>query len=114
MEDSIPDQQEGTDRKIIEEIYQLERIALGEGVAVCEACGEELREGAPLVVFAFRPANQLAFETGHVKCTECRHEPTEYFTLGVRELVLEVVLVLVLTLQLNRRGRCYWLRSRAL
>jgi hypothetical protein len=40
-------------------------------------------------VFAFRPANQLAFETGHVKCTECRHEPTEYFTLGVRELVLE-------------------------
>jgi hypothetical protein len=40
-------------------------------------------------VFAFRPVDQPAFEIGHVKCTECRDEPTEYFTLGVRELVLD-------------------------
>jgi hypothetical protein len=40
-------------------------------------------------VFAFRLVEQPAFEVGHVKCTECRHEPTEYFTLGVRELVLD-------------------------
>jgi hypothetical protein len=40
-------------------------------------------------VFAFRPVDRPAFEVGHVKCTDCRHEPTEYFTLGVRELVLE-------------------------
>jgi hypothetical protein len=40
-------------------------------------------------VFAFRPVEQPAFEIGHVKCVDCRHEPTEYFTLGVRELVLE-------------------------
>jgi hypothetical protein len=40
-------------------------------------------------VFAFRPVEQPAFQIGHVKCTECRHEPSEFFTLGVRELVLE-------------------------
>jgi len=89
MEDSIPDRQESTDRKIIEDISQLEKIALGEGAAVCEACGEKLWEGAPLVAFAFRPVDQPTFQIGHVKCTDCRHEPTEYFTLGVRELVLE-------------------------
>ncbi len=89
MEDTIADRQEGTDWKIIEDICQLERIALGEGAAVCEVCGEELREGAPVVVFAFRPVDRPAFEVGHVKCVECRHEPTEFFTLGVRELVLD-------------------------
>jgi hypothetical protein len=40
-------------------------------------------------VFAFRPVEQPVFQIGHVKCTECRHEPTEFFTLGVRELVLD-------------------------
>jgi hypothetical protein len=40
-------------------------------------------------VFAFRPVEQPAFEIGHVKCTDCRHEPTEFFTLGVREVVLD-------------------------
>lgn len=75
--------------QLIEEISQLKRIALGEGAAVCEVCGEELWEGDPVVVFAFRPVDHPMFEIGHVKCTECRHEPTEYFTLGVREVVLD-------------------------
>ena len=89
MEKSNPSNQETVGDQLIEEISQLVYFALGEGAAVCEACGEELREGASLVVFAFRPADQPAFEIGHVKCTECRHEPTEYFTLGVREIVLD-------------------------
>jgi len=42
-------------------------------------------EGAPVVAFAFRPVDQPAFQIGHVKCIDCRHEPTEFFTLGVRE-----------------------------
>ncbi len=81
--------QESIDDQLIEEISQLQQDALGEGAAACEACGEKLREGEPIVAFAFRPADQPAFEIGHVKCTECRHEPTEYFTLGVCELVLD-------------------------
>jgi hypothetical protein len=89
MKNSNPETQEGDDRSLIEDIHQLNFVALGEGAAACEACGEKLREGAPVVVFTFRPADQPAFQIGHVKCTECRHEPTEYFTLGVRELVLE-------------------------
>ena len=83
------DYEESSGRAIVEVINQLKSTALGEGAAVCEVCGEELWEGDPLVVFAFRPVDHPMFEIGHVKCTECRHEPTEYFTLGVREVVLD-------------------------
>lgn len=89
MVKSNPPNQEVVGEQFIEDISQLLYFALGEGAAVCEACGEELREGEPIVAFAFRPADEAAFEIGHVKCIECRHEPTEYFTLGVRELVLD-------------------------
>lgn len=95
MVDNLQIGKNGVEARRIEEISQIIGIALGEGAAACEACGEKLREGAPLVVFAFRPANESVFEIGHVKCTECRHEPTEYFTLGVRELVAD-----------GRVGRC--------
>ena len=81
--------QESIDKQLIEELSQLQQYSLGEGAAVCEVCGEELREGSPVVVFAFRPADQPTFQIAHVKCTDCRHEPTEYVTLGVRELVLD-------------------------
>jgi len=89
MDQSTPVGQDSIDNRLLEEIHQLIGVSLGEGAADCEACGEKLREGASLVVFAFRPAEQSAFQFGHVKCTECRHEPTEYFTLGVREIVLD-------------------------
>lgn len=77
------------DGQLIEDINQIKAISLGEGAAACEVCGEELREGAPVVVFAFQPADRSTFQIAHVKCTDCRHEPTEYLTLGVRELVVE-------------------------
>jgi hypothetical protein len=89
MNESSLHGKDGIDSNLIKDISQFEQIALGEGAAACEACGEKLREGAPLVAFAFRPADQPTFQFGHVKCTECRHEPTEYFTLGVHELVLD-------------------------
>jgi len=89
MEKSNPSNQETVDDQFIEDTSKLECFALGEGAAVCEAFGEKLREGAPVVAFAFRPVDQPAFQIGHVKCIDCRHEPTEFFTLGVRELVLD-------------------------
>lgn len=95
MTESTRPNEEGTDKHLIEDINQIKWIALGEGAAACEACGEELREGAPVVAFAFRLADEWAFELGHVKCVDCRHEPTEYFTLGVHEIVLD-----------GRVGRC--------
>jgi hypothetical protein len=81
--------QEFIDKQLIEDISQLQQYSLGEGAAVCEVCGEDLREGDALVAFAFRPADKPTFQIAHVKCTDCRHEPTEYLTLGVRELVLD-------------------------
>ena len=89
MVNSNPPNQETVGEQLIEDISQLQQFSLGEGAAVCEVCGEKLREGDVCVAFAFRPADQPAFEIGHVKCSECRHEPSEYFTLGVRELVVD-------------------------
>lgn len=89
MEKSNPSKQESVGDQLSEDISQLECFALGEGAAVCEVCDKRLQEGAPIVVFAFRPVEKPAFEVGHVKCIDCRHEPTEFFTLGVRELVLD-------------------------
>ena len=78
-----------SDDQLTEDINQIKLTSLGEGAAVCEVCGEKLREGDTLVAFAFRPADQPTFQIGHVKCAEHRHEPTEYCTLGVRELVVD-------------------------
>ncbi|WP_254768418.1 hypothetical protein [Salinilacihabitans rarus] len=89
MEDSIPDRQEGTDRDFTEEINQLEKISLGEGVATCQVCGSPLREGESVVVYVFRPAGEVMFQVGYVVCSGEAHELPEEYTLGVRELVVE-------------------------
>jgi hypothetical protein len=78
-----------SDDQLTEDINQIKLTSLGEGAAVCEVCGKELWECDTLVAFAFRPADRPRFQIGHCKCTEHRHEPTEYCTLGVRELVLD-------------------------
>ncbi|MFB6216713.1 MAG: hypothetical protein ABEJ72_07075, partial [Candidatus Aenigmatarchaeota archaeon] len=62
MEKSNPPKQEVVGDQLTEEISEFICFALGEGAAACEACGEKLREGVPLVAFAFRPADQPAFE----------------------------------------------------
>lgn len=75
--------------QLAEEISQLENIALGEGAVVCLVCGFELREGTPVMVYAFRPAGEITYQIGHVTCAENCRMPMECFTLGVRELVVE-------------------------
>lgn len=89
MNESTPTNQEIVANKSIEDISKIQQIALGEGAAACEACEQKLREGDAVIAFAFRPVDQPTYQLGHVKCVNCRHEPTEYFTLGVRELVLD-------------------------
>ena len=89
MNQSNPSNEEAIGDQVVEEISQIKQISLGEGTAACEVCGEDLRKGAPVVVFVFQPADRSTFQIAHVKCTDCRHEPTEYLTLGVRELVVE-------------------------
>ena len=75
--------------QLIEDISQIVCKALGEGAVVCQACGSELREGAPVVVYAFRPIDKLTFQIGYTKCADGRYVPSECFTLGVRELLVE-------------------------
>ena len=77
-----------SDDRLIRQLKQLELTALGEGTALCQVCGSELREGAPVVAYAARPANEPTFELNYVTCPSDRHIPTACFTLGVRELVV--------------------------
>ncbi|WP_232745074.1 hypothetical protein [Halorubrum aethiopicum] len=79
--------QENVDQ-LIEEINQVEFYALGEGPAVCQVCGCEIREGDGVTAYAFRAAGNPIFEIGYVMCGADKHtHPTE-FIRGVDELVV--------------------------
>ena len=81
--------QESTGDALIEDIYQLNRIALGEGVAACQVCGAELPDGAAVTVFAYRPAGEPTYDLAYVSCGESEHDLLTYFTLGVRDLLVD-------------------------
>jgi len=81
--------QESTGDALIEDICQLNRIALGEGVAACQVCGAELPDGAAVTVFAYRPAGQPTYDLAYVSCGESEHDLLTYFTLGVRDLLVD-------------------------
>lgn len=94
-----------SNEQISEDTNQIKLAALVELAAVSEACGGILREGVPLVVFAFRPTDQPAFEIGHTKCTECRqamHDLVENLVgtwrLSFREWKSEYVGLLVVAI----------------
>ncbi len=89
MEKSTSTVENGTDEQLIEDIYQINRIALGEGAAACQVCGSELPDGAPVTVFAYRPAGQPTYELAYVSCGESEHDLLTYFTLGVRDLLVD-------------------------
>ena len=79
--------QESVDR-LIKAINHVEFHALGEGAAVCQVCGCELREGDDLTAYAFRAAGNPIFEVGYVMCGADEHEHPSVFTRGVHELVV--------------------------
>ena len=89
MKNSNSKPQEGSDRELIEEIYQIEYISLGEGAVTCQVCGASPSEGDAVVVYVFRPAGEVMFQVGYVVCGDEVHELPEEYTLGVRELVVE-------------------------
>lgn len=88
MRDTELKQYEGTAKQLIEDINQLNKVALGEGAVACQVCGSKLPDGSAVTVFAYRPAGQPTFEVGHVLCGNEHKLPT-YFTLGVRELIVD-------------------------
>jgi len=89
MKESKTEEQEGNDNGLIEDINQLKSVALGEGAATCQVCGSELPDGAPVTVFAYRPAGQPTYELAYVSCGESEHDLLTYFTLGVRDLLVD-------------------------
>jgi hypothetical protein len=83
----IPNQ-ESTEEKLIEAIKQLDAVGFGEGAAVCQLCGSVLREGEPVVAYAFRPVSQPGFDVGYVLCPDHRDDSVGIRTLGVREVIV--------------------------
>jgi hypothetical protein len=79
--------QENIDQ-LIEAINQVRFHALGEGAAMCQVCGCELREGDDVTAYAFRAAGNPIFEIGYVMCGADEHEHPSVFTRGVHELVV--------------------------
>ncbi len=88
MVKSNPKWQEIVGEQFIEAIVQIEKYALGEGAAMCQVCGCELREGDDLTAYAFRAAGNPFFEVGFVMCGGDVHEHPSVFTRGVHELVV--------------------------
>jgi hypothetical protein len=66
-----------SDDQLVENIEQINAAALGEGAVVCQACGSELPEGAPVVVYAFQPINEPTFQIGYTKWADGRYTPSE-------------------------------------
>lgn len=89
MKNSSPKTKEGDDRQLIEDINQLNRIALGEGAAACQVCGSSFYEGDAVTVYVFRSAGEVIFQVGFVVCGDGQHKPPKEYTLGVRELLVE-------------------------
>ncbi len=88
MERSNPSNKEVVGDQLIEDISKNKQIALGEGAAMCQVCGSELREGDDLTAYAFRAAGNPIFEIGYVMCGADVHEHPSVFMRGVHELVV--------------------------
>lgn len=89
MDQSVPAGQESIDDRLIEDVYHIGGISLGEGTATCQVCRYLFYEGEPVVAYVFRPAGEPTFQLGYTLCDTHDHELPETYTLGVRELVVE-------------------------
>ena len=89
MKESKPTKEESIGNHLIEDISQIQQIALGEGAVACQVCGTPLSGGSPVSVYVYRPAGESTFEIGHVVCGDDGHDLTTHFTLGVRELLVD-------------------------
>lgn len=109
MKNSSLKTKEGDDRQLIEEINQLNRIALGAGTVTCVACASRLTEGREALVYTYRAAGTPRYGVGYVLCADhddhhCINTTSEDppYTVGVRELVVE-----------GRIGTCADVRSQS-
>jgi len=95
MTSSQTEGQETIDNSAIEAICQLNLTSLGEGVVVCQGCGERLRDGGRVAAYAFRPCCHAAWVVGQARCGSHPPDLDGLATLGVREVIVT-----------GRVGRC--------
>lgn len=89
MRKSIPQNQEGIDRELIEDINKLKRSDLAEGAVTCQVCDSRIREGGRITVSAFRSDSDVIFD---ISDTFCRGHGDEYnrsWDRSLRELVVQ-------------------------
>jgi len=87
MKDSNPTDQVLNDRRLIEDLNQVQKISLGEEAARCHVCDSRITPGQTVVVFVYRPAGASQFRLGYCLCDAHKHEHRE-FRRGRRELVV--------------------------
>jgi len=87
MERRDAKEQESIDSPIIEDINQLELIALGAGAAVCQRCGKPLYGGEHISVYVFRRCPHAAWLAGQTCCADHPLELDALASLGVREYI---------------------------
>jgi len=89
MQDSTPKVEDSIDDSLIEDISKIQQIALGERAVLCQVSGSKLPDGTPVTVYAYRPAGQPTYDIGYILRKHADTEIPTYFTLGVRELIVD-------------------------
>ncbi len=88
MKNSNTKAQEGIDKLFIEDINQLEHIAIGEGAETCHVCDEPVQEGDSVAVYVSRVISTIPYTVGPIFCQE--HKTTAEMTCfrDRRELIV--------------------------
>jgi len=87
MNRSSTESQESTDSILIEEVKQIQAIALAEAIPTCQACGTRILPGETVIAYVYRSEEASLFNVGYCLCNTHKGEPSEY-RCGKRELVV--------------------------
>jgi hypothetical protein len=88
MEKTNSETQEGSDRTVVEDICQINKLSPGAGAATCQVCGSPLQEGETVAAYVFRRCPHAVWLVGQVRCAEHAPDLESLASLGVREVVV--------------------------
>ena len=85
MNKSTLPRQEGIERRLIEDIYQLQKTAPEAGLVTCQACAQPLPDGTEVTAYAVRPCRHTSWMVAQTRCGDHPLSLTKHTTLGVDE-----------------------------
>ena len=85
MSGDIPDMPGMTPAATVEQILSGHPVGAG-GKTLCQHCGTALREGADVIVYAYRTADADSWDAPSLYCTECSSLADPSGTLGCEEV----------------------------